>query len=334
MVHEHRTEIYTMRNKNHPENIKLTFVIPLFNECEVFNELVERLDSTLDSLEIETEVLLVDDGSKDGTRNLLQEKVQADSRYSALFLSRNHGHQQALTAGLMNVDSRSYVFVLDGDLQDPPELIHDFLAKMNEGFDVVYGVRKKRKASVLKKLAYWLYYRMISGVSSIELPIDSGDFCLMKSKVVRQLNRMPESDRYIRGMRTWVGFKQTGFAYERPERAAGVSKYSWTLLFRLAYSGLFNFSRKPIHAVAKIGTSIVLVAMIYLFYVLYQKIIHEENPEGFTAIVSLVILSMGINLLALGVVGEYVYRTFELAKKRPLYVVEKLIRNGLEQHVD
>jgi len=310
---------------------QLTIVIPLYNEKEVFPLLVERLNSTIQHLECSVEVLFIEDGSTDGTRQLVELKVKDDKRYSAIFLSRNHGHQLALTAGLKAVKMGSDVFVLDGDLQDPPELINAFRSKMNEGFDVVYGVRKKRKASFFKKIAYWVYYRMIRGISSINLPVDSGDFCLMRYRVVAQLNRMTENDRYIRGMRTWIGFRQTGLEYERPDRAAGTTKYSWSLLFKLAYSGLFNFSRKPIQLVAKAGAVVIAISVFYASNVIYQKIFHDQNPEGFTAVVTLIVMSTGINLLALGVVGEYVYRTFELAKNRPLYVVEKFIRNGLEE---
>lgn len=308
-------------------NPEVSVVVPLYNEAEVFNELIKRLNSTIQSFpSLSIEVILVDDGSKDGTTEMIESVVKEQSGYVGIILSRNFGHQIALSAGLAEVQATKYIMVIDGDLQDPPEMLKEFIEKSKEGYDVVFGVRKKRKASPLKKLAYWSYYRMIRGVSSIDVPLDSGDFCLMSRDVVHHLNQMPEKDRYIRGMRTWVGYKQVGLEYERPERFAGETKYSWSLLFRLAFSGLFNFSRKPIQFITRLVTIFFVLSIIYLSHTLYSKFVLHNTPSGFTAIIALIIALSSLQFIALGVIGEYVYRSFELVQNRPNYVVRKVLR--------
>lgn len=308
------------------KNPSISIVVPLFNEASVFSELIKRIDAVIKSLpELSIEVILVDDGSTDGTTKKIQDVAEHKTEYIGLILSRNFGHQTALSAGLSAVTASDYVMVIDGDLQDPPEMLHDFLRKSKEGFEIVFGVRKKRKASIFKKLAYWSYYRLISGVASIDVPLDSGDFCLMSRNAVNWLNQMPEKDRYIRGMRTWIGFSQIGVEYERPERFAGETKYSWTLLFKLAFSGLFNFSKKPIQFITKIGASALIAAVLYLAHTLYAKYYLGTTPSGFAAIVALVVGFSSIQLIALGIIGEYVYRSFQLAQNRPTFIVKEVI---------
>ena len=308
------------------KNPSISIVVPLFNEAPVFGELIKRIDAVVKSLpDLTIEVILVDDGSTDGTTQKIQDIAEHKTEYVGLILSRNFGHQTALSAGLSAITASDYVMVIDGDLQDPPEMLHDFLRKSKEGFEIVYGVRKKRKESIFKKLAYWSYYRLISGVSSIDVPLDSGDFCLMSRNAVNWINQMPEKDRYIRGMRTWIGFSQIGIEYERPERLMGETKYSWALLFKLAFSGLFNFSRKPIQFITKIGVSALIIAALYLAHTLYAKYILGSTPSGFTAIIALVVGFSSIQLIALGIIGEYVYRSFELAQNRPTFIVKEVI---------
>lgn len=308
-------------------NPEVSIVVPLYNEAEVFNELIKRVNSTIQSFpSLSIEVILVDDGSKDGTTEMIESVVKEQNGYTGIILSRNFGHQIALSAGLAEVQATKYIMVIDGDLQDPPEMLKEFIEKSQEGYDVVFGVRKKRKASPLKKLAYWSYYRMIRGVSSIDVPLDSGDFCLMSREVVNHLNQMPEKDRYIRGMRTWVGYKQVGLEYERPERFAGETKYSWSLLFRLAFSGLFNFSRKPIQFITRLGAIFFALSTTYLLYTVYSKYVLENTPSGFTAVIGLIIALSSLQFVALGVIGEYVYRSFELVQRRPNYITKRILR--------
>jgi len=194
-------------------NPKISIVIPLYNEEDVFHLLIDRLNQLMDSSELDIEIILVNDGSRDKTPFLMKQIGLQDDRYQCIFLSRNFGHQTALSAGLKYVRASDAVMVIDGDLQDPPELLIDLYKKYQEGYEVVYAVRKKRKEGFLKKISYSLYYRFVKRISKIDLPLDSGDFALLSRRVVDLLNQMPEESRYLRGMRSWIGFKQTGLEY-------------------------------------------------------------------------------------------------------------------------
>jgi dolichol-phosphate mannosyltransferase len=307
----------------------ISFVIPLYNEEANFQQLVQRLNPIMDSLQpMQCEVVLIDDGSKDKTSYLMNELSLADKRYLSVFLSRNHGHQLALSAGLSCARGSKAVMVLDGDLQDPPEMVFDFLKYLNEGYDVIYGVRKKRKESIIKKLAYWGYYRLMNNISKIDLPLDSGDFGMLSRKAVTYLNQMPEQNRYIRGMRTWIGFKQKGIEYERSARFAGVTKYSWKKLFELAYSGIFNFSSFPIKFITRMGMLTIGVSLAYFIYVLIDKIYFNSVPQGFTALIFSIIMFSGVQLISLGIIGEYVLRIYQQSQSRPLFIIDKIIVNS------
>ncbi len=235
---------------------QISIVAPLYNESETFPLLVSRLNALMDSLDLTIEVLLIDDGSKDGTATLMRQLALLDGRYHCVFLSRNHGHQLALSAGIASARATEALFIIDGDLQDPPELLPEFYKEYKAGNDVVYAVRRKRKESAFKKAAYFLFYRILKSISYVEIPLDSGDFALISRRVADVLIKMPEESRYLRGMRSWVGFNQKSIVYERDERAAGESKYSLKMLFKLAYNGIFNFSEfpDPIHVVDRLGS--------------------------------------------------------------------------------
>lgn len=308
---------------------EISIIAPLYNEKDTFPLLIQRLNTLMDNSKLTIEVVLVDDGSRDNTADLMMALALADSRYHAVFLSRNHGHQAAVTAGMAKALGTKAVMVIDGDLQDPPELLPDFYNKLNEGFDVVYAVRKKRKEGWLKKTAYATFYRLLKKISYIDIPLDSGDFAMMSRRVVDIMNQMPEESRYLRGMRTWVGFKQFGLEYERDSRAAGESKYSLSLLFKLAYNGIFNFSEAPIKFVSNLGIGTIGIASIYFLTVLFKKFfVHDYVPEGFTALLFVIILFAGVQLIALGIIGEYVLRIFFQVKGRPLFMVKKEIVEG------
>jgi dolichol-phosphate mannosyltransferase len=301
----------------------------LYNEEANFQQLVQRLNPIMDGLQpLQCEVVLIDDGSKDRTSYLMNELSLADKRYLSVFLSRNHGHQLALSAGLSCARGSKAVMILDGDLQDPPEMVFDFLKYLNEGYDVIYGVRKKRKESIIKKLAYWGYYRLMNNISKIDLPLDSGDFGMLSRKAVTYLNQMPEQNRYIRGMRTWIGFKQKGIEYERSARFAGVSKYSWKKLFELAYSGIFNFSSFPIKFITRMGMLTIGVSLAYFIYVLVDKIYFNSVPQGFTALIFSIIMFSGVQLISLGIIGEYVLRIYQQSQSRPLFIIDKIVVNS------
>ncbi len=308
---------------------QLSIVAPLFNESETFPHLIERLNRLLDGLPWRVEVVLVDDGSRDRTPELMQALALSDPRYVGVFLSRNHGHQLALSAGLAAAQGTEAVMVIDGDLQDPPELLPQFYEKLQEGFDVVYAVRRKRKENWVKRSSYFLFYRLLKSISTIDIPLDSGDFAMMSRRVVDVLNQMPEESRYLRGMRAWVGFRQTGLEYERDERVAGASKYSFKQLFRLAYNGIFNFSEFPIKFLTRLGGGAIALALVYFFYnVVKRFVLGQAVPQGFTALLFTIIFFGGINLVGLGIIGEYVLRVFFQSKNRPLFIVKGRIRGG------
>ena len=218
--------------------------------------------------------------------------------------------------------------IIDGDLQDPPELVNEFYKLLISGYDVIYAIRKNRKEGFFKKLAYSSYYRLQKKISNFNIPIDSGDFSMLSKRVVDNMNNMPEQSRYLRGMRSWVGFKQIGYEYDRDERQAGETKYSWTKLFELAFNGIFNFSDFPVKIITRLGFLTVLFSLIYFVYNLYQKIYYDNVPQGFTATILAIILFSGVQLISLGLIGEYVLRIYNQVRNRPLFIVDKLIQDG------
>jgi len=314
-----------------PELLQISFIIPLYNEEEVFNDLILRLSEVLNSLNYRSEVVLIDDGSSDKTPQLMEETGLKDSRFSCLFLSRNFGHQLALSAGLQHARGTLGALILDGDLQDPPELIHDFIRKYNEGYDVIYAIRQNRKENWLLKLLYKLYYRWLKKMSNISIPIDSGDFAFVSRRVIDTINSMPEKSRFIRGMRAWVGYRQIGLEYSRDKRHSGSSKYTLKSLISLGLNGIYNFSEIPIRFISKIGIGAVSLSLIYLIFIISQRLLYGDIPEGFTTLVFLITLFSGVQLISIGVIGEYLVRIFFQTKDRPLYVISRIIREGKDE---
>jgi dolichol-phosphate mannosyltransferase len=311
----------------------ITVLIPLFNEENLLDELFGRLLRLPSEALPKLHFLLVDDGSTDRTPMLISRFVEGREDFSAVFLSRNFGHSRAITAGLMHVgDEADAVFLLDGDLQDPPELLSGFVEKMDEGYDVVYGIRNKRKEGPVKRFCYHAYYRLLRRSANISMPLDAGDFSLISRKVVRQLQSMPEESRYIRGMRSWVGFPQTGIPYERASRHSGDSKYSLSGLLKLAGNGLFNFSELPVRFIGIMGMLAVFPSLIYLLVTLAKKLLYGSVPEGFTALIFAIVLFSGVQLLSLAIIGEYVLRIFFQVKQRPLFLVKSKIIKGKVVH--
>jgi polyisoprenyl-phosphate glycosyltransferase len=307
---------------------RLSVAIPVHNEESALPELLRRLQAVLDALpDGPHEMVFVDDGSTDRTYDLLEAEARRDPRIVALSLSRNFGHQVAITAALDHVTGDAAV-VMDGDLQDVPEVIPQFVAKHHEGYDVVYAKRVRRKEPWLLRLCYFVFYRLMAKLSDIRLPLDSGDFGLMSRRVVEQLRKMPEHHRYLRGMRTWVGFRQTGIEVERAERYSGKSKYNLVRLLKLAFDGIFAFSIVPIRAAALFGAGVMLLSMLFVLYSLYAKLFLHKSPQGFTALLVAVTFLSGVVLFFLGVIGEYVGRIYEGIKARPHYVVDRKCGGG------
>jgi glycosyltransferase involved in cell wall biosynthesis len=313
----------------HPQ---ISVVVPLYNEEKIFSLLVDRLNKLMKACPLSIEVVLIDDGSKDQTPILMRVLALADKRYHCIFLARNFGHQIALTAGIANAKGTEAVFVIDGDLQDPPELLMTFYSRLKEGNDVVYAIRKKRKEPFYKRYAYSLFYKILKNISSVNIPPDSGDFSLVSRRVVDIINSMPEQSRFIRGMRSWVGFKQTGVEYERDGRAGGETKYSFKALLNLAYNGIFNFSEFPIKVITNIGFFTIGFVFLYFLYALYKRVFFQVVPEGFTALIFIIMLVGGAQMIALGIIGEYVLRIFLQVKNRPLFVIKEKIVEGQVLH--
>src|ERR1700686_2360485 len=299
---------------------RLSVAIPLHNEESVLPELLQRLGAVLDALPGGPhEMVFVDDGSTDSTFEMLEVAANSDPRIVAVSLSRNYGHQSAISAAL-DFTSGDATVVMDGDLQDVPEVIPEFVKRFQEGYDVVYAQRVRRKEPWLLRLCYFVFYRAMAKLSDVQLPLDSGDFSLMSKRVVDHLRRMPEHHRYLRGMRTWVGFKQIGIPVERAARHSGKSKYSFGRLGRLAFDGIFAFSIVPIRAATLLGILVIGLSSVYTLYAIYAKFALQRSPQGFTALMSMMTFLTGTLLLFLGIIGEYAGRVYEETKGRPHYV--------------
>jgi dolichol-phosphate mannosyltransferase len=315
--------------------IRLSVAIPVHNEESVLPELLQRLRKVLEELPGGPhEIVFVDDGSTDGTFDRLGAAVREDSRIIAISLSRNFGHQAAISAALDHA-SGDAVVIMDGDLQDVPEVIPQFVEKFGEGFDVVYAQRVRRKEPLLLRICYFVFYRMMARLSDIRLPLDSGDFGLMSRRVVDHVRRMPEHHRYLRGMRSWVGFRQIGVPVERAERHSGKSKYSMMRLMKLAADGIFAFSIVPIRAAAAVGATVMSLSFLYVCYAVYAKMFLKQSPQGFTALLVAITFLSGIMLFFLGIIGEYVGRIYEETKARPQYIVGRIVgKSGAQGATD
>ncbi len=304
---------------------RLSVAVPLYNEEKVLPEFLRRTRSVIDSLAGGPhEMVLVDDGSADRTLAILEEAAAADPRLVVVALSRNFGHQAALTAALDHC-SGDAVVLMDADLQDAPEAIPLFVEKFQQGYDVVYATRASRKEAWWLKLSYFLFYRLLAMLSELSLPVDAGDFALLSRRVVEQLRRLPEHHRYLRGLRSWVGFRQIGIPIERAERHAGKSKYSLRKLMELASDGIFAFSIVPLRAAILAGLLATALSVIFALYAVYARLFLNRSPQGFTALVVLITFLSGILLFFLGIIGEYVGRLYEEVKARPLYIVGKTV---------
>lgn len=310
----------------------LSIVIPIYNESEILQLLYDRLVSASELWEEDYEIILVDDGSSDNSLEIMEGFVSQNPRFKVLKLSRNFGHQPAISAGIKYAKGDA-VIVMDGDLQDPPEELPHFLKKWREGYHVVYAIRTKRKEGLFKRIAYKLFYRFLARVSNIDIPIDSGDFCVMDRKVVDVLNKdMPENIRFVRGLRAFAGFKQIGVSYERAERAGGEVKYTFRKLLKLAIDGIFDFSTFPLRLATYLGLIISIPSFILgIFFILHRlldfKILGyspQDTPGMATLAVAMFFLG-GVVLVILGVIGEYLGRIYIEVKKRPFYLVEEEI---------
>jgi dolichol-phosphate mannosyltransferase len=301
---------------------RVSVVIPVFNEAAVLPELRQRLCAALGGSDAGFEVVLVDDGSGDASPGMIDRMHEEDPRFKCVHFSRNFGHQAAVTAGLAFATG-DVACVMDADLQDPPELLASLLSEWEKGSDVVYAIRRERKEHWTQVALYGLFYRILARLSTIPMPLDAGDFCLISRRALDELNRLPEKDRYVRGLRAWVGFRQTGVSYERDARRAGESKYSLMGLTRLGLNGIISFSDKPLVYVTVAGIGVSALAGLYGTYLVVTKLLFGGIITGYSSVMGAVLFLSGIQLLALGVVGLYLSKIFNEVKARPTYIVRE-----------
>ncbi len=311
----------------------LSVVLPAYNEQDVLQLTYDRFTGVgpqLAEMGLDYELVFVNDGSRDRTPEMLDALAARDPHVHAVHLTRNFGHQAAISAGLQ-VARGDVVAIMDCDLQDPPEVLPRFLEKWREGFQVVFAVRRKRKEWIGKRFAYWAFYRLMAMTAEMEIPLDSGDFCLMDRRAVDLLNGLPEQQRFVRGLRTWVGLKQTGIEYERDARAAGVPQYTFSKLVRLAADGLVSFSSVPLRLVTRMGVLCALLSAAFLVWVVIDGIFRITNFErGWPSLAAVVLFVGAVQLVSLGIIGEYLARIFLEVKGRPTFLIARTSRDDAD----
>lgn len=307
----------------------VSIVVPCYNEEEVIETTLGSLTALCDGLpDYDFEMIYVDDGSRDRTLPLLRAAAENDPRVRIVSFARNFGHQIAVSAGI-DAATGDAVVLIDADLQDPPEVVVDMIAKWREGYDVVYGTRTSRPGESAFKLATARgFYRLLNRLSEVDIPLDTGDFRLMTREVVEVLKNMPEQHRFVRGMVSWIGFNQVALPYERAERFAGTSKYPLRKMLRFATDGIMSFSAKPLQLAITLGAVSAAFSLLGILYALILRVFTSSWVEGWTALMIAVLFLGGIQLLCVGIVGEYVGRIYSEVKRRPLYVVRE--RVGLD----
>jgi dolichol-phosphate mannosyltransferase len=302
-------------------------IIPAYNEEAVVGESYKRLTNVMQGIGETYELIFVDDGSRDKTASMLAEICQTDKNVKCIRFSRNFGHMPALTAG-MDYAHGDAVLIIDADLQDPPEVFPEMIAKWREGYDVVYGKRTKREGeTAFKKLTSSLYYRFLRRMTNVDLPVDTGEFRLIDRKVCDAMKRLHEKNRYIRGLVSWVGFKQTSVEYVRAKRFAGETKYPLKKMIKFAMDGITSFSYKPLKLATTLGIIISALSFIYLLIVICQRLFTQTTATGWASMVAIVLFTQGIVLMVLGLMGEYIGRIFEETKDRPIYLVQEILND-------
>ncbi len=309
----------------------ISVVVPIYNEAPIISELHRRLTSALRSLPDAYELVFVNDGSADASPDMLRALVVSDSHARLINLSRNFGHQIAITAGMDHARGDAVV-VIDADLQDPPEMIPELVAKWREGYDVVYAVREKRVGeSVFKRATAAAFYRLITRITNVDIPVDTGDFRLMSRRAVEALKKVRERHRFIRGLVAWLGFKQTGVRFVRQERYAGSTKYPLKKMLKFAFDGITSFSFMPLQMATYLGFFVSVVSFLGILYVVYLRIFTQETIIGWASLMAAILFLGGVQLITLGIIGEYIGRIYDEAKARPLYFTQEVL--GFEREV-
>jgi len=303
---------------------KISAVIACYNDQKAIPEMYERLLLIFKKIECEYEIFFVNDGSPDNSSEIIEEICKKDSNVTGIIHSRNFSSQNAFTSG-MKKSTGDAVILLDGDLQDPPEIIEKFVEKWKKGYEVVYGIRTKREANFFLKFSYKFFYRLFNKISNVKIPLDAGDFSLMDKKVVDAINNTPETDRFIRGLRAWVGFKQTGVEYFRPERKYGKTTNNLFKNVRWAKKGIFSFSYIPLELISYLSYFIVIISMFAIIWYIALYFIYPGAPRGITTILVLVLFLGGIQILSISILSEYIAKILDETKKRPKYIIKKII---------
>jgi polyisoprenyl-phosphate glycosyltransferase len=300
-----------------------SIVVPVYNEEAVVRESYKRLKKTAEGLDGTYEIIFVNDGSRDKTAEIINEICRDDPCIKLIDFSRNFGHQIAITAG-MDYSTGQAVVVIDADLQDPPEVIPEMIKKWREGYDVVYGKRLVRKGeSVFKKITAKIFYRTLRRLTDVDIPLDTGDFRLIDRRVCDELKRVGERNRFVRGIISWLGFKQTGVEFVRDKRFAGETKYPLKKMLKFAFDAIASFSYKPLKLIAYVGVFLSALSFLYLIFVIYQAIFTDNTVQGWASILAATLFFNGIVLIMLGIIGQYVGRIYDEAKNRPLYIVRR-----------
>ncbi len=306
---------------------KISIVIPVYNEEEVLKISYTRIKEVMNTLEkYDYEIIWINDGSKDKTFDILQEIAKEDEKTKVLSFSRNFGHQAAVTAGIKYVTGDA-IIIMDADLQDPPELLPEMLVLWEEGNEVIYGQRKSRKGeSAFKLLTAKMFYNTLNALSDVDIPKDTGDFRLVDRKVIDVINSLPEHNKFLRGLFSWVGFKQKAYFYERQERQAGKTKYPFKKMWRLASDGIISFSTKPLKIVGGLGILTIILSIAILIYSLLSYLWHLNNlTAGWTSIMVAITLFSGVQLLSIWIISEYIARIYDETRNRPQYIIDKKI---------
>jgi polyisoprenyl-phosphate glycosyltransferase len=303
---------------------KISILVPIYNSAFFMNKLLLAIDKERVALAWDLELILVDDGSKDNSYDKIVELSAQYPYIKGIKLSKNFGHQIAVKTALAHATG-DYIAIIDDDLQDPPSLLPLFFSKLDEGYDVAYGVRKKRKEPIIKRMTYNLFYRILKNMSDIYIPIDSGDFCVMTKRVVDNMLKLNEQNPFLRGIRAWVGFKQIGVEYERHARLEGESGYTLKKLLKIALDGIFSFSSAPIRLITILGMLGFGFATIYSINVIFHYFMHGVTVKGFASLSIFIAFFGSLTLICLGVIGEYIVRIYDEVRSRPYVIIEKTI---------
>jgi glycosyltransferase involved in cell wall biosynthesis len=303
---------------------KISIIVPVYNSENFLNLLIEAIDLEREKNNWDIEVVLIDDGSKDNSFNKIVELAKPFPYIKGIKLSRNFGHQIAVKTGLTYCNG-DYIAIIDDDLQDPPSLLPHFFSYLDSGYDVAFGIRKKRKESFIKRLCYSVFYKLLKSISSTEIQLDSGDFCVMNRKVVENMLKLKEKNPFLRGIRAWLGFKQIGVEYERQARIEGESGYTLKKLFKIAKDGIFSFSNFPIRLITILGTIGLFFAFCFSFYVVFQYFIKLIPVKGYTSLIIVISFFSSLILICLGIIGEYIVRIYDEVRNRPFSVIEETI---------